>query len=972
MNLATGRDAIVLEGVRVHNLQDLSLEIPLHKLVVVTGVSGSGKSSLAFETLAVEGQRRYIETLSPAARGLLDRLDRPDADHIENVPPTIAIRQGNRSATARETVGTATEIHDHLTLLLARAGTIVCPECKTVVESSTAESIAETLWHLEDGLRFQVAFEASAYEPDGSQRRPRLAEDGFRRLAILEKNTQARTLVDLDDARDQDLESAWVILDRLVTGQADRSRIEESIQQAQGCGEGRCLLLTQYTAGEQPHVSLDGDSWIVSPFSTGTTCNTCQRRFARPEPRLFSFHSPLGACPACRGFGSNPVVSLKKLVPDTRLSLREGAIAAWKTPAYSHELTELLELAPDYGIPVDVPFSELSPQHLELITRGVPERDFGGLDGFFDWLKRHRYKLAVRVFLNRWRDYETCTSCQGARLQQDALAVQLPTEIDPETRSIDRLLALTVSELATAMAHCRKASDQLPGDLGHTVLDPLLTRLDCLKRVGLDYLTLDRPLRTLSGGETRRVRLTQALGSHLVDTLYVLDEPTAGLHAEDIARMLDVIGELVERGNSVVMVEHDAAVVDAADEVIDIGPGAGRQGGRLVFQGTPAQLVSSAESLTGGFLGGRLPETTPPENSSRPAELPDMGTIQLTGATRHNLDQLDVQFPLGQLVVVAGVSGSGKSSLVQETLYPTLCQALGQPVPPELASSDCLAAVSGHHSIEQVMLVDSSPLGRSARSIPATMLKAFDDIRRLFAATAESRQRGYTARQFSFNTAGGGRCEMCGGSGEIEVDMQFLADIRTTCPECEGRRFGREVLEVTHRGRSIADVLEMTVEEAFGYFRGEHAIRRRLQPLCDVGLEYLPLGQPTTTLSGGESQRLKLASFLSARANRRTLFLLEEPTTGLHPADVERLLECLRTLLDVGHSVVVVEHHLGLIARSDHVIELGPGGGPAGGRLVTEGSPSEIATSDHSLTGRHLACYNHRPQLSTGGGDRCR
>ena len=967
MNLATGRDAIVLEGVRVHNLQDLSLEIPLHKLVVVTGISGSGKSSLAFETLAVEGQRRYIETLSPAARGLLDRLDRPDADRIESIPPTIAIRQSTRKTGARETVGTATEVHDLLTLLYARVGTIVCPECEAEVESSTAESIAETLWYREDGLRFQVAFEVSDYEPDSSQRRPRLAEDGFRRLAILETDARTRTLVDLDEARDLDLESAWVILDRLVTGQADRSRIEESIQQAQSCGEGRCLLLAQHTGDSKQHLSLDGDSWNVTAFSTGTTCNTCQRRFARPEPRLFSFHSPLGACPACRGFGSTPVVSFKKLVPDPRLSLREGAIAAWKTPAYSHELDELLELAPDYRIPVEIPFSELSPEHLELITRGVPERGFGGLDGFFDWLERHRYKLGVRVFLNRWRAYETCTSCGGARLQRDALAVQLPAGIDQAARSIDRLLALSVAELATALTDCRDHPDQLPEDLSHTVLDPLLARLDCLQRVGLDYLTLDRPLRTLSSGETRRVRLTQALGSHLVDTLYVLDEPTAGLHAEDIARMLEVIGELVERGNSVVMVEHDASVVEAADLVIDIGPGAGQQGGRLVFQGTPAELVCCAESLTGAYLAGRLPEPTEPE--PQPHEQPDQGTIQLTGATRHNLDQIDVQFPLGQLVVVAGVSGSGKSSLVQETLYPTLCHALGQPIPSDLASSDCLASVSGHESIEQVMLVDSSPLGRSARSIPATMLKAFDDIRRLFAATAESRQRGYTARQFSFNTAGGGRCEMCRGSGEIEVDMQFLADIRTTCPECEGRRFGREVLEVTHRGRSIADVLEMTVEEAFGYFRGEHAIRRRLQPLRDVGLEYLPLGQPTTTLSGGESQRLKLASFLSARANRRTLFLLEEPTTGLHPADVERLLDCLLTLLAVGHSVVVVEHHLGLIARSDHVIELGPGGGPAGGRLVAVGSPSEIIACDDSLTGRHLACYNHRRPLSPAGGD---
>ncbi|MEE3366193.1 MAG: excinuclease ABC subunit UvrA [Planctomycetota bacterium] len=959
MNLATGRDTIVLEGVRVHNLQDLSLEIPLHQLVVITGISGSGKSSLAFETLAVEGQRRYIETLSPSARGLLDRLDRPDADRIESVPPTIAIRQGTHRAGARETVGTATEIHDQLTLLYAHTGIIVCPDCTTTVESSTSESIASTLENCAEGLRFQVVFEVSDYEPDIKQQRERLSEDGFRRLAVSDGNTRSRTQVDLDQAEEHDLDSAWVILDRLVTGGTDRSRIEESIEQAISCGEGRCLILIDGAHDDSQHVTLDGSTWSVTPWSTGTTCNTCRRRFARPEPRLFSFHSPLGACPGCRGFGSVPVISFTKLVPDPRLSLREGAIAAWTTPAYSHELDELIDLAPDYGIPLDVPFEELSPVHLELITHGVPERDFGGLDGFFDWLERHRYKLSVRVFLNRWRAYDTCEHCGGGRLQPDALAVHLPAALDQQERTIDQLVALPVAELRNVISECQKHSENLERDLKHTVLAPLATRLDCLHRVGLDYLTLDRPLRTLSNGEARRVLLTQALGSSLVNTLYVLDEPTAGLHATDVARLVEVIGELVDRGNSVVMVEHDTSVIEAADQIIDIGPAAGRHGGRLLFQGPPTELATCNDSVTGAYFSQRLPDQAPEDGS---AARPAAGTIQLTGATRHNLDHLDVSFPLGQLVVVAGVSGSGKSSLVQETLYPTLCQALDQPLPAELTHDDCLAAITGFESLEQVTLVDASPIGRSARSIPATYLKAFDDIRRLFAATAESKQRGYTARQFSFNSTGGGRCEMCGGSGDIEVDMQFLADIHTTCPECSGRRFGREVLEITHRNRSIADVLDMTVEEAFGFFRGEHKIRRRLQPLRDVGLDYLPLGQPTTTLSGGESQRLKLASFLSTKATRRTLFLLDEPTAGLHPADVEQLLSCLDTLLAVGHSVVVIEHHLELIARADHVIELGPGGGPRGGQLIASGSPRDILLCADSVTGHHLSCYNQPPR----------
>ncbi len=969
MTAASVRESIVLEGVRVHNLQDLSLEIPLNRLVVVTGISGSGKSSLVFETLAVEGRRRYIETLSPSARGLLERLDRPDADRIESVPPTIAIRQGTSRAGARETVGTTTEIHDLLTLLFARVGTIICPACEIPVESSTAHSIAQTLLDLPDGLKFQIAFEVAAYEPDKDQQRPRLAEDGFRRLAIVDGDDQVRTVVDLDDVDDDRLETAWVILDRLTTGGTDRSRIEESIEQAVGCGDGHCQVLLADSDAVPPgrQVIVDGGLWSVTDWSTGTACSGCRQRFARPEPRLFSFHSPLGACPTCRGFGSVPVISFAKLVPDPRLSLREGAIAAWTTPAYSHELDELIALAADYGIPVDVPFSDLSPEHLELITHGVPERDFGGLDGFFDWLQRHRYKLSVRVFLNRWRAYDTCTACGGARLQPDALAVHLPVSeaLSSDISTIDRISAVPVVRLREAMAAFRDHPEDLPEDLRHTVLDPLLSRLDCLHRTGLDYLTLDRPLRTLSSGEARRVLLTQALGSDLVNTLYVLDEPTAGLHADDVERMLEVIVELVERGNSVVMVEHDTSVVTAADQIVDIGPGAGRAGGRLVFQGPPDDLAACIDSLTGGYLCGRLPESPGDSEPASGTTHSGSDTITLRGATRHNLAGLDVSFPLGKLIVVVGASGSGKSSLIEETLHPALCRALDQPIPADLLGIECWESIEGHEAIEQVLLVDASPIGRSARSIPATYLKAFDDIRRLFAGTAESKRRGYTARQFSFNTAGGGRCEMCGGTGEIEVDMQFLADIRTTCPECGGRRFGREVLEVTHRGRSIADVLEMTVDEAFGYFRGEHGVRRRLQPLRDVGLDYLPLGQPTTTLSGGESQRLKLASFLSAGATRRTLFLLDEPTTGLHPADVETLLGCLDTLISVGHTVLVIEHHLGLIARADHVIELGPGGGPDGGRLVAIGSPTELASRADSVTGRHLACYNHRPRTAT-------
>jgi excinuclease ABC subunit A len=602
MNLDTDHDTIVLEGVRVHNLKDLSLEIPLHQLVVVTGISGSGKSSLVFDTLALEGQRRYIETLSPAARGRLDRLDRPDADRIERVPPTIAIRQSAQRAGASDTVATATEISELLNLLFARIGTIVCPECQVAVESSTAQSIAETLDQNHDGRRVQVAFEVSAYEPDPAQQRPRLAEDGFRRLAVNDTDSPNRSIVDLDQAQDQHLDSAWVILDRLQIGRVDLGRIQDSVQQALGCGEGHCLLLCQPHDDSPTTITIDATQWIVTPRSTGTTCNSCQRRFAKIEPRLFSFHSPLGACPDCRGFGSIPGFSFQKLVPNPNKSLREGAIAAWTTPAYSHELDELLELAHDYQIPVDIPFSELTPQHLELIARGVPERDFGGLDGFFDWLQRHRYKLPVRVFLSRWRTYDTCTSCQGTRLQPDALAVHLPKHVDQTTPTIDQWTRKSVAELKQLVRHGLSESVDLPEDLARTVIQPLLGRLDCLSHVGLDYLTLDRPLRSLSGGETRRVKLTQALGSNLVNTLYVLDEPTTGLHFDDIRKLLDVLSRLVDLGNTVIVIEHNLDVIKTADWIIDLGPEGGDKGGEIIACGSPEQVAMVERSYTGQYL----------------------------------------------------------------------------------------------------------------------------------------------------------------------------------------------------------------------------------------------------------------------------------------------------------------------------------------------------------------------------------
>lgn len=940
-------DAIALEGVRVHNLDNLQLSLPLHCLVVITGVSGSGKSSLAFDTLAVEGQRRYIETLSPRSRQFLDRLQRPAADRIDNIPPTVAIRQSGQRTGARETVATATEVYDYLRLLFARAGRVRCPDCKTPVTPSTASSIAALLDRLPQDTRFQVAFAASRYEPDPTLLVERLGEDGFRR-ALVPGSTTDRSSTSLEAlGKHPQAGSVWIVLDRLKAGQVERRRLEESLEQVLRAGDGQCLVVSSTAIDSLASpVVIDSEPCWVRTFFSGTTCDGCERRLTSPEPRLFSFHSPLGACQTCRGFGSVPTISFQKLVPDPSKTLREGAIVAWTTPAYVHELDELLALADDYDLPVDIPFDQLDSRHLDLIVEGVRERDFGGLRGFFAWLERHRYKLPVRVFLNRWRAYDTCPDCDGQRLQPDALAVHLGlTDEPPPGPTIAGLCRLTVDELQSTISGI---SADVSEDIERILLAPLRSRLDYLRHVGLGYLTLDRPLRTLSGGESRRVALTQALGSDLVNTLYILDEPTAGLHVRDIQWVIQVVRELVARGNSAIVVEHDRSFIEAADEVVDIGPGAGREGGRLVFQGPPAALAECRDSPTGRWIAGVSAEVA--ARTTTPGESADQ--LTLTGASRHNLKNISVTIPLGQLVVVTGVSGSGKSSLVEETLYPAACHHLGQPY--ELDGEAAWESIEGLATVDQVLLVDPKPIGQTPRSVPVTYLKAFDAIRRVFAETPLARQRGYTARQFSFNATGGGRCDRCGGSGSIEVDMQFLADIRTVCPECRGTRFGRETLDVTYRGRHIADVLSMSVAEAFTYFRGEDRLRRRLQFLRDVGLDYLPLGQPATTLSGGESQRLKLASFLSGGSQRRTLFLLNEPTTGLHAADVGRLLLCLDNLLAVGHSLVVVEHHLDVIRAADHVIDLGPEAGDRGGELVATGTPEEITACAASITGQWL------------------
>jgi len=625
------------------------------------------------------------------------------------------------------------------------------------------------------------------------------------------------------------------------------------------------------------------------------------------------------------------------VVPDPSRSIREGAIAPWNSPAYSHELEELMTLAADYGVPVDVPFSALDEGQLAIIRHGVPEREFGGLDGFFAWLERRKYKMHIRVFLSRWRSYRPCPSCGGARLRPEALAVRIGE------RSIAQIAAMKVDEAQGFIAGL--AMTDWERHVGHTMVQQVETQLGYLEQVGLGYLELDRPVRTLSGGEMRRVMMTSALGSTLVNMLYVLDEPSIGLHPRDVGQLLEAIRQLRSRDNTVVVVEHEEAMILAADQVIEIGPGAGERGGRIVFQGTPREMVEAETSLTGDYLAGRRGIV---HGGSRRA--PDHGWVRLAGARGNNLQDITVEFPLGVLCLVTGVSGSGKSTLVQDTLYPALCRRLRKDGANKPLEYD---DVFGDGQIDDVIMVDQSPIGRTPRSNPVTYLKAFDEIRSVFAGTLEARTRGYSAGHFSFNVEGG-RCAACRGDGYVQIDMQFLADVFMKCGQCNGRRYRNEILEVTYRGRSIADVLDMTVREAFTFFRGRPKVQARLKRLIDVGLDYVRLGQPANTLSGGEAQRLKLAAYMSSAKRGRCLFLLDEPTTGLHFSDIVQLLDCFDALLAVGHSLIVVEHNLQMMKAADYLIDLGPGAADEGGRVVAKGTPEMVANCSQSVTAKYL------------------
>ncbi len=913
---------IRIENARSHNLKGVSCRIPLGALTVVTGVSGSGKSTLAFDTLYAEGQRRYVTSLSTYARQFLERLPRPEVDAISSLPPAIAIEQRNRVTQARSTVGSATEILDHLRLLFARAGEIECPECGTPVRAGTAATLQDRIEARFAGQRILVAAPLEpALQLDPAGGSARLLREGFGRL--LARDGSIVDLAETDaESQAEALQDALLLIDRLaLAGPGDPPsalRLAEAIGVALERGAGALVVATP-----------DGER---ATFTRGLVCDGCERRFPAPETGVFSFDSALGACEHCQGFGRTADIDWDRVVPDPGLSLEEHAIAPFATPMGRGLERDLRAACRRAGIPIDQPFASLSGAQRRWILEG-DEDDWYGVRGFFDWLEGRKYKVQSRVLIARYRRYDPCDVCAGSRLRAEALAYRVGG------RDIAALSRLSVAELSAwvdGLALSREGSAR-----GERVVDALRTRVATVDAVGLGYMGLDRQVRTLSGGEAQRVQLAAALGGGLTASLYVLDEPSIGLHPTDMDRLLRVLHAIRDQGNTVVVVEHAAEVLAAADHVIDLGPGAGREGGELIAQGERAAIAAEPRSKTGALLRG---EYAQPRSTARRKP---RGAIEVIGASAHNLQSIDVSFPLGQLVVVTGVSGAGKSTLVQSVLVDGLLPAARRRGHPGACER-----IVGAESVGDVVVVDQTPAVRNPRSNPATVSKAFDAIRQRFAATREAKALGVSPGWFSFNVAGG-RCETCEGAGEVVIDMQFLDDLKVPCDACGGTRYKRDVLGVRLAGRSIVDVLGATLDEAVELFAEDSKIRARLEPFLRVGLGYLTLGQPLSTLSGGEHQRVRLALALANPAPN-TLYVLDEPTTGLHAADIAVLLACFDALVDAGASLIVVEHDLDVVARADWVIDLGPGGGPGGGRIVFSGPPEALVDADSSLTGQAL------------------
>jgi excinuclease ABC subunit A len=947
-------EAIEVRGARVNNLKNISFSIPVGQLTVVTGVSGSGKSSLAFDTIYAEGQRRYVESLSAYARQFLERMDKPDVDEVRGIAPAIAIRQKNSTRNPRSTVGTQTEIYDYLRLLYARTGITYCRVCGRVVQSDSPESSAqEVLQKLSEGTRFYVLFPAEAglqVETNGdgaatkksSAKRKAKAETktkatdrrtvtahvmslmqrGFTRLFA---DGQAIELNSPDDYTRADFENVYVLVDRLVAREDVRQRLVDSLETCFQEGHGTAIVLTAETEPQRFY------------FSERFECKYDGTIYAQPEPRLFSFNNPFGACPACQGFGNIIGLDMDLVIPNPALTLDEGAIEPWTKPQHEWARTELKRFCKSERISLDVPFNQLPRADQSAIIEG--KGHWGGVRGFYAWLETKKYKLHVRVFLSKYRGYTLCPDCNGGRLRQEARDVKVGSRTLPE------VCALSIKDTALFFETLELSTEQMA--IADKVLFEVRRRLRFLVDVGLDYLTLDRLASTLSGGEAQRIQLATNLGSSLVGALYVLDEPSIGLHPRDSSRLIRLLHNLRDIGNTVLVVEHDPEMMRAADHILDIGPAAGELGGQVIYEGNFKNLLRDKHSLTARYLRGEVEIKEPKQRRA-----PQKRKLSLRGASEHNLKNIDVEIPLDMLTCVTGVSGSGKSTLIHDCIYAGIKKQRGD----WQGHVGAFKELNGGQYVDDVILVDQSPIGRTPRSNPVTYIKVYDAIREAFSQTREAQTHGFDPSFFSFNVPGG-RCEVCQGDGTVTVEMQFLADVELVCEECKGSRFKPQILEVRYRGKNIHDVLNMTVREAMTFFREVTKITNRLRVLDDVGLGYLRLGQSATTLSGGEAQRVKLAAHLSKRTGAKTLYIFDEPTTGLHFDDINKLLAAFRALIDAGGSLLVIEHNLDVIKTADYLIDLGPEGGDRGGHVVATGTPEQIMRAKDSHTGHYLRAH---------------
>ena len=938
-------EAIQVRGARVNNLKNISFSIPINQMTVVTGVSGSGKSSLAFDTIYAEGQRRYVESLSAYARQFLERMDKPDVDEVRGIAPAIAIRQKNSTRNPRSTVGTQTEIYDYLRLLFARVGQTVCRVCGRRVYRDSPESIAdEVLSNLEDGTRFYVLFPAAAGVSDNDTERQEKRRGKFSRRAQSRQHVTAhlmslmqrgftrlyadKQVIELnspDDYHKTDFNNVFVLVDRLVVRQDVRQRLVDSLEICFQEGHGTALIETADVESKQFH------------FSERFECKYDRTVYATPEPRLFSFNNPYGACPTCQGFGNTIGLDLDLVIPNPGLSLKDGAIEPWTKPQHEWAMSELKQFCRAEKIPMNVPFVQLPREDQQAIIEG--SGDWAGVRGFFEWMETKKYKLHVRVFLSKYRGYTLCPDCGGGRLRQEARDVRVGGRTLPEVCS------MSIKDADAFFASLALSTEQ--NAIAERILFEIKRRLKFLVEVGLDYLTLDRLASTLSGGEAQRIQLATNLGSSLVGALYVLDEPSIGLHPRDNDRLIRLLKNLRDIGNTVLVVEHDAEMMRAADHILDIGPSAGELGGRVMYEGDFAGLLEEEGSLTARYLRGDAEIKEPKQRRALQKR-----QLSIRGASEHNLKAIDVDIPLDMLVCITGVSGSGKSTLIHDCIYAGLKKLRGE----WQGHVGAFQRIEGAQFIDDVILVDQSPIGRTPRSNPVTYIKVYDAIREVLAGTREAQARGFDPSHFSFNLPGG-RCEVCQGDGTVTVEMQFLADVELVCEECKGTRFKQQILDVRYRGKNVHEILNMTVREAISFFREVTKITNRLRVLDDVGLGYLRLGQSATTLSGGEAQRIKLAAHLLKRTGAKTLYIFDEPTTGLHFDDINKLLAAFRALIEAGGSLLVIEHNLDVVKTADHVIDLGAEGGDAGGYVVGVGTPEEIMRLRSSYTGKFLRDY---------------